>query len=202
MNAPVRLSPNPGMYVSPEMVAEMALGKDTEHDIAARYGLARFECDWLTAQSWFAEMVARKRQELHENGDLFSAKAAMMAEELWVRLYQSALTGGLPNNLIMDAAKSLTEIGRLMPPKGGPAVQQGGGGPAFQININLTGDAQGPGRVKAEVIEATPVTVSIPKDDLPPKPAGFRVPDFKLTPDLIGSPVAQNAAVAQTPQVR
>jgi hypothetical protein len=208
MNAPVRppIHPNPALYYSPEMVAELAMGMDPPYDIAARYGLTRQEFDQLQAQAWFGEMVARKRQELSDDGILFSSKAAMMAEELWARLFQAACANQLAHPLVVETAKQLTEIGQLKPKA---AANVGGGGPAFQINIQVNGVDAGQAKargVSAEVVEAAPV-ISIPLEPgLPPKPAGLKVPDFDLRVGaLTGSTTAVAAAqapLAMPPQPR
>jgi hypothetical protein len=193
VSAPIH--PNPAMYLSPEMVLDLALGMDPPYDIAARYGLSRSEFDKLQAQEWFGRAVAQKRLEVSENGQMFSQKAAMMAEELFQQLFKAAITGNLAHPIVMDLTKQLTEIGQLKPRA---AVGVSAGGPAFQINIQVNGadlDKAKTSRLDIQpVVEA--VTMAIPLgDQLPPKPEGLRVPDFDLRM-LTGSQTAVNAAVA------
>lgn len=191
MNIPIH--PNPAMFLSPEMVQELALGMDTPYDVAATYGLSQREFDKLQAQPWFGELIAKKRMELADTGILFTAKAAMMAEELWQKLYQHATAGTLAHTVMLDVAKQLTDIGKLRPIPGQP----GDTGAKFQININV-GEIKENVRMVDKAIDVTP-TISIPLDILPPKPEGFRVPDFKLTPDLVGNAQAVQAALAAAP---
>lgn len=190
------IHPNPALYYSPEMVAELAMGMDPPYDIAARYGLSRDEFDQLQAQTWFGELVARKRQELADDGILFSSKAAMMAEELWTRLFQAACTGTLAHPLVVETAKQLTEIGQLKPKA---AAGQVGGGPAFQLNIQVNGVPTG----RAVAVEATKDAPPEPAmsitlgDPMPEKPPGLRVPDFDLRVGprtLVGTSAAVSAA--------
>jgi hypothetical protein len=193
--------PNPALYLSPEFVLELALGKDSDSDICARHGVEPGDYAWMSGQDWFAQMVAQKRMELADNGVLFSAKAGMMLEELLALQYKSAITGNLNGALINDLIKQLADITGQRGPK--TSAQAGPAGPAFQLNINVSaapaGDAprQTYVDVDAQVVE-TPPTLSIPLDGLPPKPPGFRVPDFKLTPDLVGTASAQQAALANS----
>lgn len=192
---PIPLRDNVALYLSPEMVHELALGMDPPRSIVVKYGVSDAEYDQLCAQEWFGEMIAKRRMELHSDGVTFAAKARMMAEELFQKLFQSATTGNLAHPLMLDLGKQLTEIGGLKPKVG---VQDGGArAPAFSINIQVNTDtAQKSGQRPTGAIDVTPVKVSIPLDPMPPKPEGFRVPDFKLTPDLVGSAQAVQAALA------
>lgn len=190
------LHPNPALYASPEMVMELALGAEPPYDIAARYGLSQGEMDQLNSLEWFGEMVLARRMDLQQNGQTFQAKAKMMAEELYQKLFQSALAGNLAHPLALEMAKQLTEIGGI---KKGPVTGEGAG-PAFQININVTNAGTPPGtHDDLKVIDVKPVVISVPADPLPARPEGFRVPDFRMTPDLVGTPQAVRAAQAAVP---
>lgn len=195
--------PNAAMYTSPEFIIELALGKDPEAAVCARHGVEPADMAWLNSQPWFVETVVRKRLELHENGFLFGAKSEMMLEELVVLQYKSAITGNLNGALTNDLIKLLADITGKRGP--GSQAQAGPAGPAFQLNINVTADTLAKGRAGPVTIDAVAVEkplMSIPLGDpLPPRPAGFRVPDFKLTPDLIGTPAAQQAAAANSTAV-
>lgn len=184
-------TPNPALYLSPEMVAELALGQDAPLDIAQKYGFTAAEFGQLQAQSWFAEAVFRKREELQANGITFIAKAGMMAEEMWSDIYQLSKSTDMRVEHRIEAAKQLADLAG-MKPKAAAAQPHG---PAFTINIQLPPNPQGP---QAAVIDShaveRPAAMVIELDQLPPKPAGYRVPDFKLTPDLIGAPVPQQVA--------
>lgn len=181
--------PNPALYLSPEMVAELALGQDPPNEIAQKYGFTVAEFQQLNAQTWFGEAVYRKREELQANGVTFLAKAGMMAEEMWQDIYRTSKTDGqMRMEHRIEAAKQLTDIAGLKP-KAAAAVASG---PAFVINIQIPDEKQAPSthkidRPKAEqaepmVIDMRPVAAI----DLPPPPPGLKVPDFKLTNDLAG----------------
>lgn len=141
------------------MVVEMAMGADPPDEVAKKHGLTLGEYKHLHAQDWFVELVARKRQELHDNGFLFQQKAAMMAETLLTKLFQQSMGGQLAPPLMLDTAKQLVDIGRLKPQAGAPAGA--GMGPAFQINIAVDGRALTLGAgVPAPVSPAPPVDVT------------------------------------------
>jgi hypothetical protein len=210
------IHPNPAMYLSPEFVQELALGKDKPDDVCARHGVEPSDFQWLSAQAWFGEMVAVKRMQLADNGVLFSAKAEMMLEELLQHLYKSAITGNLAAAPMLELTKQLGDYAGLRT----RGAQAAATGPAFQQNINVAADTLAAGRAlapaNAEPVNITP-TLSIPLGQttapkptgtigpgFPPGPlgevpAGLRVPDFKLTPDLVGTPAAQAAASVNAP---
>lgn len=192
------MHPNPALYLSPEMVNELALGNLPPYEIAGRYGLSQGEFDMLQRQDWFGQLVAKRRMEFADEGIGFRAKARMMAEELYQKLFQQATVGTLASNLMLDMTKQLVEIADMKPKQGQSDRPDG---PAFQININVnaeTAQRPGPRPIEGAARVVAPVTITIPKDDLPARPEGFRVPDFKLTPDLVGTP-ATVAAVTGIP---
>lgn len=177
--------PNPALYVSPEMIAELALGLDPPLDVADKYGFNPAEFGQLQAQSWFAEMVVTKRVELTTNGQTFVAKARMMAEEMYTDLFKASKANTLSHTLQVEVAKQLAGAAGM-----NARAAEAPSGPAFAITINLPGEAQGPSmRVVDKVASEKPQPLVIdmtPMAPLPPKPAGRTVPDFKLTDDLVG----------------
>lgn len=208
MNAVVRvpIHPNPAMYASPEMVQDIAIGKDPTYEIAARYGLSQGELDWLLTEEWFARSVAQRRLELHENGMLFSAKARMMAEEMFQDLFQLSKADQLAHPLRVDVAKQLSILGDMVP-KGG--VTAGDGQPRFQLNIQVNGvDQAAARRTRLDVEDVKPVvTMHIPFSGpavaAAPVQADLTVPDFQIPApnrDLVGTAEAMQAAVAQPPK--
>lgn len=132
---------SPGLYISPEMVTELAMGMDPPLDIAAKYGLEPSAFHALSALDWFNDAVYRRREELARDGHTFAAKAGMMAEEMWTLTFLAAKNGELKPAELIDAANKLTDIAGLKPK--GPL--QGQAGPAFQIVINVPEQVQGPG---------------------------------------------------------
>lgn len=190
---------SPILYFDPQMVAEIALGAEHPHDIAERYGYDAVAYETLAALQWFAELVARKRQELADDGILFTAKAGMMAEALLTRLFQQSMAGSLAAPLMVETAKQLSDIGRLKPASAAAAASAG---PPFQINIQVNGTdvvrSHAPQELVPEVVAETVMVIDFSKVDAAPVPAALRVPDFDLRPSaLVGTPQAQQAAAAQ-----
>jgi hypothetical protein len=180
---------SPILYFSPEMVAELALGAEHPHEIAERYGYEAEDYEHLAAQPWFAELVVRKRVELHDDGALFQHKAAMMAETLFVRLFQQSMVGALAAPLTVEVAKQLSDIGRLKPQ---PANIVDRNGPPFQINIMVEGrevisSSERP--LMAAPIDAFDVTPSAMTLEFPtssqPAPAAAPPSSPRLPPDVV-----------------
>lgn len=182
-------TPNPALYLSPEMVAELALGQDPPLHIAQKYGMSPAEFEALQSQEWFGAAIYRKREELQANGVTFVTKAQMMAEEMWQDIYTlSKSTDGMRMEHRIEAAKQLTDIAGLKP----KAAAASAGGPSFTINISIPDNPQGPqlrsvgGHSEAEKAPALTIEMK-PQDDFPKPPVGFKIPDFKMTPDLVGN---------------
>lgn len=195
----VTFSPNPALYLSPEMVTELALGQDNPLDIAGKYGLTAHEFGQLQAQEWFGAAIYRKREELQAHGITFTAKAMMMAEEMWTDIYQASKVSDMRMEHRIAAAKELTDISG-MKPKAAAGVP--GSGPSFTIQINLPSDPQGPTthQLHTEKAKVEPaLTIEMDGMALPPKPIGMKVPDFKLKDDLVGAPVAAHLMPATSP---
>jgi len=204
------------MHFDPMMVAELAMGADHPHDIAERYGVDPDDYDQLASQEWFQRLVAQKRQEYHDTGVLFTAKAAMMAEALLTRLFQQSMIGSIPAPLTVEVAKQLTDIGRLKPQP--LNTQPGAAGGAFQINIQVNGNdvikppapalvavptaagAGGPDRADPSPVMTLDFPVAV-KGTPPPSITNIRVPDFDTRhPNaLVGNAAAQAAAMAAVP---
>jgi hypothetical protein len=125
------------MHYDPLMVAELAMGAEHPHEIADRYGVDEDDYEHLASQDWFQRLVAAKRTEFHEQGVLFTAKAAMMAETLLTRLFQQGMANVLTPPLVVEVAKQLTDIGRLKPQP--LSTQPSTAGSGFQINIQVNG---------------------------------------------------------------
>jgi hypothetical protein len=185
-------TPNPALYLSPEMVAELALGQDDPLTIAQKYGMTVAEFEALNAQPWFGDAVYRKREQLQAEGVTFVAKAQMMAEEMWQDIYQLSKSGdGMRMEHRIEAAKQLTDIAGLKP----KAAAASANGPSFTINISIPDNPQGPqlkavgGHSEADKPPAMVIEMK-PADDFPKPPPGLKIPDFKLTPDLVGNPLA------------
>lgn len=187
MNALTSWTANPGIYTSPEMVAELALGAEPPLDIAHKYGMTPDEFGFLQAQPWFVDAVYRKREELQANGVTFQAKAKMMLEEGLTDLFKLSKTGQMAANLTLELTKQLAEVAGV---KQQAKLPQTENAPTFAINIVLPDNPAGPSQrhVEATTIpQAPPMVIDLKArtvDTLPPKPQGFTVPDFKMNDDL------------------
>lgn len=180
-------TPNPALYLSPEMVNELALGIDPPLQIAQKYGLTAAEFTALQAQEWFGAEVFRRRDQLHAEGMSFQVKAKMIAEEVMQDFFQTTKTKDVRPEHILEFLKQTAEYGGL---KQKVLANQGPAGPAFMIQINLPAGAQGPGsaaQLNVTPDKPAPMVLDLKAmDPLPPLPAGMKVPDFKLTKDLVG----------------
>lgn len=130
------------------------------------------------------------------DGSLIRSKARMLLDEFGMITLANILRElGGPASIKLDAIKQLVEIGDMKPKVNAPVAT----GTALNITFNMPpGVPPAPGmynpleaQPEAEtlVIDLTPVVV---EDELPPIPEGFKVPDFKLTNDLVGLPLPQN----------
>jgi hypothetical protein len=63
-------------------------------------------------------------------------------------------------------------------------------GTGFSLTINIPGGGAAPGVQRGEVIEHAPVRLVLAEPELPQKPAGYRMPAFDLSRDLIGADLA------------
>jgi hypothetical protein len=160
------------------MVVEIALGADPPHDIAWRYGLTRDEYDDLAALDWFVELIARKRQDLQDNGFLFQTKAAMMAEALLTSLFQQAMAQKVAAPVAIEISKQLVDIGRLKPIPG--VTVPGASGPGFAINIQIN---QADGAAPTTLVAAD---LAAPREAPPP------VLDVEFSPSQPVSPAHQS----------
>jgi hypothetical protein len=198
---PLGVADAPILRLSPGVVNDLALGKDDPADIAERYGVSLEDLNWLLSQDWFNRAVLEKRLELDNKGILDTELFRLMAMETLQRLFQQGITGQLTPPVMMDLASKLADLGGLKPDRS--MVQGGGGG--FQVNIQINqGDIDAPARVSHAATPPPPppprmeVTfdavakeaVQVAEGDafLPPPPSKtFRVPDFGMAGDLVGT---------------
>jgi hypothetical protein len=168
----------PWLNFDPAMVLEIAMGADHPHDVAERHGVDVVDFEHMLTLPWFNELVARKRQELADAGQLFQIKAAAMAEALLTRLFQQSMAAAIAAPLQVEVAKQLTDIGRLKPAPGAALPS----GPGFQINIVVaTPDATTP-----TLVNVTPNPTS--PDLTAAQPAGPAPGAAANSPDLAAAP--------------
>jgi hypothetical protein len=159
----------PWLNFDPAMVLEIAMGADHPHDIAERHGLDVVDFEHMLALPWFNELVARKRQELQDAGQLFQIKAAAMAEALLTRLFQQSMAAAIAAPLQVEVAKQLTDIGRLKPTAAAPLA-----GPGFQINIQIASPSPD-ATATSPLVNVTPQSASSSSVSTPTSP-GPNVP--------------------------
>lgn len=205
---------SPGLYVSPEMITELAMGLDPTATIADKYGFDPVAFGALSQQGWFQEAVVRRRTELSEEGVTFQAKAAMVSEELMMEGFKLARAGLMKPDEVTNLLKVTSGLAGMQPKH---TVQPGEAGARFMIQINMPGDAQGPGArpdLEAQklqqavagpmVIDLKPTAVTSVNPDGTKTVSGFSTPGFSMAPPrpttaLTAAPVALNADLAGPP---
>lgn len=116
----------------PHLPLEIALGIEDEQALALRHELSIEELNALLCTPAFAMQVAHYRKELHENGEIFRAKARAQAEVLLDTSFLLAQSASTPPNVRAELIKNTVEWADLKPKKGD--TQQGSG---FSITFNF-----------------------------------------------------------------
>lgn len=120
-------------YLSPEFVLEVALGVEDDYDVAERYGYSREQYDVLAGLKPFQVAVKKTRSDLDKNGDMFRAKARIMAESVMDSGFAKAIDATTPLKETTEFLKTLANLADLVP-KAALAAQAG---PGFSISIVL-----------------------------------------------------------------
>lgn len=116
----------------PEFVLEVALGVEDEYDVAERYGYSREQFDILNGLKPFQIAVKKTRADLDKNGDMFRAKAHIMAEKVMDSGFAKAIDNTTPLKEVTEFLKTLANLADLVPKTTLQAA-----GPGFSINIVL-----------------------------------------------------------------
>lgn len=116
----------------PEFVLEVALGVEDEYDVAERYGYTREQFDILNGLKPFQIAVKKTRADLDKNGDMFRAKAHIMAEKVMDSGFAKAIDNTTPLKEVTEFLKTLANLADLVPKTTLQAA-----GPGFSINIVL-----------------------------------------------------------------
>lgn len=153
------------------MLVELAIGMDPPQTIASRHGYDAASFQTLNATPWFQRALAKKRQEVAEQGWNFKSKMAMLAEDMGMQAYRAASMSDSPA-VKLDTFKYLAKLADLEPR---PSAQQTPGG-GFMININLSSSTDSSAQSRKIVIDADP--------DFPPIPS-YGVASFPINTDLI-----------------
>lgn len=116
----------------PELVLEVALGVEDEYDVAERFGYSKEQYDVLATLKPFQIAVKKTRSDLDKNGDMFRAKARIMAEKVMDSGFARAIDDSTPLKEVTEFLKTLSSLADLAP-KTAVTAQ----GSAFSINIVL-----------------------------------------------------------------
>ena len=127
MNAPISTA------WPPELALELALGLEDEAAICARYGIDHDALNALLCTPAFQAQLTQYRRDLHENGEIFRAKARMQAELLLDKSFRLINDPATPANVKADLIKSTVEWAGLKPSAKGQSETL----PAFSITFNL-----------------------------------------------------------------
>ena len=127
----------------PRLPLEIALGIDDPVDVAVRYNLSTEDLNALLCTPAFQAQVANYRKDLHENGEVFRAKARVQAELLLDKSFLMINDPNTPANVKADLIKSTVEWSGLKP--SGKAVVDPGTGFSITFNFPLpSGDPAPP----------------------------------------------------------
>lgn len=173
---------NPALYLSPEMVAELALGLEPPITVVEKYGFTLRQFVQLQNMPWFTEAVYRERERQRNEGVTFQSKSRLMAEELWTDIYKEAKANSYKSELKVDVAKQLTEIAGLKPKN---VVTPGQTGPSFTVNISIPESMQGP-RSAQTILDVTPPAIDVQFDAVETPITGTRTLDVPVDFDLVG----------------
>ena len=83
----------------PELALELALGLEDEAAICARYGIDHDALNALLCTPAFQAQLTQYRRDLHENGEIFRAKARMQAELLLDKSFRLINDPATPANV-------------------------------------------------------------------------------------------------------
>lgn len=178
------------LKVPPEMIAELAYGFEEPHVVGQRYGYSKDDILQLYKQGWFTKAIQSRRDRLEKEGDIFRAKMQMLAEELILEVWESAMQSD-SCSLKLDVAKFLTKIADMEPKNNQQIIGTGSG---YQIIIQIP-DNYKPVEDTHRSVEPSQSADSPPVIDITPNkpdelpgPKPFIIPDFDLTNDLTNYP--------------
>ena len=126
----------------PALPLELALGIEDEADILLRHNLTVDDLNAFLCTPAFAAQVAHYRKDLHENGEVFRAKARVQAELLLDKSYALIHAVDTPANVKADLIKSTVEWAGLKP--SGKVVPEGPAPFSITFNFPLPSGAPAP----------------------------------------------------------
>jgi len=148
------------VVVPPGLLLEVATGLEEGWEIADRYGYTTREWEEMEKQEGFKKQVAALRAEMALNGVTYQRKAAMLAEDLLLDVYNLAKNSKSIAD-VQSAAKFFAHMGRLEPTSGEKVGGSGGNG-GFSITFNFQG--QQPQKIEAAQTVAPTVIAALNSD--------------------------------------
>ena len=144
------------------------------------------------------------------DGSMIRPKARVLTEELLDKLYGRIADPDVSTSMLLDLGKFLMELGDMKPKQNAPPTQQEkfsvtnnipqGAGPPINVTGVMQGDALSGVTVDGDpVIDLPSFAIAIPEEAAPPElaapveeetdlgPVPFKVPDFSINADLMGS---------------
>lgn len=103
------------LSVPDKMLTELALGTDTPHAVAARYGYDDIDFDNLEQQPHFQRAMTARVAELESKGEIFRVKARYLADDLLTDVYNDAKDTKDPKTRL-EAIKFLSTAGGVANP--------------------------------------------------------------------------------------
>lgn len=186
---------NPALYLSAEMMLELAIGLEPPVKVAAKHNIDAVTFATMTTQDWFMDALLRERERLRDEGFTWQAKAKLMNQEVIQDLFKLSKANGLKPETQLEFSKHLSD----MTGERKPVNTLGSAGPQFQITINMPDNPRGPTNVKdliqsQKAAKLPPMVIEMgsPPDTLPPAPA--HVSAMALPGDLVGPPLSAEYA--------
>jgi hypothetical protein len=138
------------LQLTEQCLLDLAIGADSPHVIASRYGLDELDLELLLQNPTIVKAIEVRQAELAQKGEFFKLKARALAEDLLEKVYTDAKTTQDPKTRL-DAVKFLSMAGGIDKPA--ETRQVGSGGPKFSITFKLGGQT---GRVDFESVFGYP----------------------------------------------
>lgn len=117
----------------PMLPVELAMRTTPVSEVCEAYGVTKEMFVKLTEDALFIQAYAGAREMLQKDGMSFKIKARIQAEELLKKSWAMIQSSNTPSAVRADLIKATIRWAGYEPKNEGP----GGGGTAFQININL-----------------------------------------------------------------
>jgi hypothetical protein len=130
---------DPRIMPPQQMLLEIAGGMEEPEAVAMRYGYTQRTFRQLRETDAYKQQVIHYEAELRATGVTFARKAAMLAEDLLVDVYQMAKGSHDPDQ-VLKAAQFMAKMGRLEPvakEASGGGAGNAGGSAVFAISFNF-----------------------------------------------------------------